>query len=333
MFEKLRQRVNASRAATVAREWRQLSRPLAATDRLRPLPGNASLAVPLNYAPRPMDQGKRIAVFFHAFYVNQMADLIEARLANLPYPADLYFTTDDPWKANRLDDCLKSYKGGEKNVVVIQNVGRDIWPKLGSMGPMHRNYDYVLHIHTKKSPHKEQLKDWCEFLWDHVLGSPEIVRSIIEIFEQCPDVGLIAPQHRQFIRGYVNWSRCKELAAPLAQHFGIDLDPIEHVDFPSGSMFWARTKALAPLLELKLSADQFPEEKGQVDGTLAHAVERLFFIACETAGYRWIKVAIPRWHSVKVQIQTASHSLIVRRFVERRSVSLVPSEARIARRI
>src|SRR5206468_8183486 len=65
------------------------------------------------------------------------------------------------------------------------------------------------------------------------------------------------------------------------------------LDFPSGSMFWARSPALRPLLDLGLATEDFEEEAGQIDGTLAHAIEHLYFHACEHAGYDWIKVARP----------------------------------------
>jgi len=39
--------------------------------------------------------------------------------------------------------------------------------------------------------------------------------------------------------------------------------------------------------------DEFAEEAGQSDGTLAHVIERLYFFACERAAYRWIKIIQP----------------------------------------
>jgi lipopolysaccharide biosynthesis protein len=56
---------------------------------------------------------------------------------------------------------------------------------------------------------------------------------------------------------------------------GFDLSRVTSLDFPSGSMFWARPDALRPILDLGLTLDEFPEEAGQVDGTVAHAIERL----------------------------------------------------------
>ncbi len=56
-------------------------------------------------------------------------------------------------------------------------------------------------------------------------------------------------------------------------------------------MFWARTAAIKPLLDLGLGFYDFPEEQGQTDGTLAHAIERLFYLVCEEAGFSWMKIA------------------------------------------
>jgi lipopolysaccharide biosynthesis protein len=62
-------------------------------------------------------------------------------------------------------------------------------------------------------------------------------------------------------------------------HVDIDLKrefPI--IEFPQGSMFWARTDYLRKLFELPITYDDFPAEPIGVDGTIAHAFERLFYI-------------------------------------------------------
>jgi len=72
---------------------------------------------------------------------------------------------------------------------------------------------------------------------------------------------------------------------------GIILTKEHLLEFPSGSMYWGRSDALRKLLALGLTIEDFEEEAGKVDGTLAHAIERSYLFFCEAAGYKWAKVS------------------------------------------
>jgi lipopolysaccharide biosynthesis protein len=56
---------------------------------------------------------------------------------------------------------------------------------------------------------------------------------------------------------------------------GIEKLP-EHFNFPVGTMFWARAEKLRPLFELSLTWSDYPAEPLATDGTLLHAIERIF---------------------------------------------------------
>ena len=56
-------------------------------------------------------------------------------------------------------------------------------------------------------------------------------------------------------------------------------------EFPVGTMFWARSEALVPLLELNLDWSDYPEEPLPKDGTMLHALERLLPFAAAREGF------------------------------------------------
>ena len=71
----------------------------------------------------------------------------------------------------------------------------------------------------------------------------------------------------------------------LARRLGQAPEKIKQLTFIAGTMFFARTDALAPLLNMAIEDADFEPEGGQVDGTLAHALERAVSISCKTKSY------------------------------------------------
>jgi lipopolysaccharide biosynthesis protein len=149
-----------------------------------------------------------------------------------------------------------------------------------------------------------------------------VVASIVDAFARLPRLGMVAPQHYEAIRRWIGWNGNFETAQGLAARMGLSLDPRRALDFPSGSMFWARPAALRPLLDLGLRFEDFPEESGQEDSTPAHAIERLYFLACERSGHLWLKVAQPALHADTGTIAAVRTPLELERFVAAHAVAL-----------
>ncbi|MFA5321617.1 MAG: rhamnan synthesis F family protein, partial [Smithella sp.] len=249
--------------------------------------GEPVLAVPFGFSQRSARPEGRIAVILHAYYPH-LAPEFRRYLDNICHPFDLFVSTDTELKANLLRRVFAGVNAGSVEVRVVPNRGRDIAPKLITFRDAYDSHAFVLHLHTKISNHNAFLAGWRGFVLNCLLGSPDIVESVLEAFVRMPQLGIVAPRNFPAIRFHMIWDVNFLPARALAARMGITITPDSPLDFPAGSMFWARSAALRPLLDLDLSFDDFSEEMGQTDGTLAHAVERLYFYVCEKAGFRWV---------------------------------------------
>ena len=249
-------------------------------------------AVPFDYPIEKPIVPPHVAVICHMYYP-EMLEEFKRYFLNIPFSFDLFITTDSNEKKNEITTGLSGWNKGAVEIRLAPNRGRDIAPKLITCRDVYERYEFFLHIHTKKSPHEHRLEGWRSYLLDTLLGSREIVESIFEAFNSDPMLGIIAPQHYKPIRGTIGWGWNFDAAKKFATRLGFELSIDKKVDFPSGSMFWGRSAAIKPLMQSKLIIEDFPTEASQIDGTLGHIIERLFFFVCEQAGYRWLKIVCP----------------------------------------
>jgi lipopolysaccharide biosynthesis protein len=237
---------------------------------------------------RASKQKMRIGVFCHIYYA-ETAEPIRKLLTNIPFDFDLYLSTDEEQKRDTLDSIFRDGPAKKTTIIIVENRGRDIAPRLITFADEIKGCDLILFLHGKKSAHSLKLSGWSSYLYDALLGCPSAVRSIVNAFEHAENLGIIAPQHF-FQIDKVDWGGNGKDALALLDRMIPAPFLLNDLDFPSGSMFWARPQALKPLLDLNLMISEFPLETGKIDGTLAHAIERLFFISCEIANLQWIKV-------------------------------------------
>lgn len=247
-----------------------------------------ALETPFAYGANPQTRGP-IAAVIHAHYLDGLEALL-SKLAVIDGRVDLFISTDTLDKARLIEAATSGWPGGDVDIRVLPNKGRDIAAKFVGFRDVYARYEIFVHLHLKRSLHGgAPLARWRDYLFDNLIGSREIIRSILSLFDD-PKIGIVFPQHLFEIRGILNWGYDYDIARSLARRMGIALNKNLVLEFPSGSMFWARSAAIRPLLDLDLGYDDFPPETGQVDGTIAHAIERLVLMVAESCGFEWLKV-------------------------------------------
>lgn len=333
MRGRLREQLDADRAA--ARQARDTERMEAERASVHPSEAarrtedDHALALPLaSPLPAPLPQ-RRIAAIVHLFH-EELAAEFKNYLSNVPGRLDVFISTVDQHRAALIEEVFSEWSKGSVEVRVTPNRGRDIAPKLIGFADVYARYDYVLHLHSKRSDHASVLALWRHYLLENLVGNADVVGSILTLFETQPQLGMVAAQHFGPIRHWLNWGGNLPTATHLAERMGIALRADAPLDCPTGSMFWARPAALRPLLALQLAFEDFPEEAGQKDATLAHAIERLYFHVCEHAGFDWLKVARPELQSDDSPLVSPSGDMGIADAVRQCTFHLLqPGDARV----
>ncbi|WP_331297305.1 rhamnan synthesis F family protein [Methylobacterium hispanicum] len=246
-----------------------------------------ALEVPFHHVPDQADLPDRVAVIAHIFYP-ELCDEIRSHLGQIPTQVDLFISTDTEAKRRKIEAAFSAHQGA-LTVRVFPNIGRDVAPMLVGFKDVFESYSIFLHIHSKRSPHDSRFAPWRTYLLDTLLGSQEIVRSILKLLGR-PDVGIVYPEHFEPVRNLLNWGGNYDTAKALLARAGLTVSKELLLEFPSSSFYWGRCDALRGLLNLDLDWTDFPAESGQIDGTLAHAIERAILFFAEGEGYRWVKI-------------------------------------------
>lgn len=230
-----------------------------------------------------------VAVHAHIYYV-ELAREIRSYLESIPIRFDLYITTESSEKAVIIREALAGLPMARTlRVVAVENRGRDILPMVVALGEVLSAHEIVLHIHTKRSPHNSGLRNWRRYLLESLLGSSQRVTAILQQFAANPQLGILFPDPYQPIKDIIaipssgNKRGVEQLLARFNEK-DVAVADIDQTFFPAGDMFWFRGRAIKPLVDLRLTAHEFDAEEGQVDGTLAHAIERLFPYLASKAG-------------------------------------------------
>jgi len=237
----------------------------------------------------------KAAVFAHITY-EDLIDFCAGYISSASGIADVYITTlSEDLKAHILNRIGQIGLNKLEVIVLPENSrGRDVGALWVALKPYMAEYDYICWIHNKKSPQVRPLtvgRDFARRCMENTLASKEYVKNIIGMFQTNPRLGMLFPPpilHGPYIQllSFLwtgNFHNTVELADKLGINVPIDVgfDPV----FPTGAMFWFRTKALKKVIDYDLKYEDFQAEPLPEDGTFGHAFERVYCFAAQDEGY------------------------------------------------
>lgn len=251
-----------------------------------------------------------IAVFVQIYYPDIWREMSALLAERLTLPFHLILTSSCPQAEVVLPrtPALLSTQ-----FLPVQNRGRDILPFLRAIAETHK-FELGLKLHTKKSPQREDGAQWRAEVLNSLLPPARGADIIVARMRADQRIGFVTPA------GFCLSVRPWVLVNAFGMHvvmsaLGADLtdSTLDNVFFAPGSMFWFRRSALAELADRKVS-ELFEAEEGQVDGTIAHAIERLFPVEARRQGY--LSLAVPALMSSSADMSLAELLELARRHAD-----------------
>jgi glycosyltransferase involved in cell wall biosynthesis len=241
--------------------------------------------------PTALPEPGQVALHIHVFYPELLEPILQ-RLAHNRLQPDLFLSYSDPALESAIRQTLSDHQQ-QASLHQVPNRGRDIGPLLSELG-QHLDHTYAFHghFHTKKSVLIDggTAARWREFLLVNLVGDAArpMADQILAAMNSQPELGLVFPDDPHCL----GWSENRTQAEALAKRLQLQQLPDE-INFPMGTMFWARRGALSRLYQLGLSWDDYPAEPLGYDGTMLHAIERLLPQICLASGQQYALTHVP----------------------------------------
>lgn len=230
---------------------------------------------------RPRPATARIALVVHIYYHDMWPEIAEA-IDEAGLEHDLFVTiTHKGAQTEALrDQITRSHP--QARVILMPNHGRDVFPflHLANAGLLD-GYSAIGKLHTKKSPHRQDGDHWRRHLIGGILPGPDTA-DLLARFLADPQAGFWVADGQQY-QGDAWWGSNRGMVEHLLRRVEIRAADFP-LSFPAGSIYWMKPLMLAMLKGLRLDQAIFEPETGQVDGTLAHAVERALGHLAQAAG-------------------------------------------------
>lgn len=243
----------------------------------------AGLRAALHAPQSPAGIRPGVAIVIHAYYLDVFEEILDYIRQIRHTPLKLYIST--PAGQAEAIHALLAGSALDFHLQEFPNHGRDVLPFLKLLPRIIEDgFATLVKVHTKKSTHRQDGENWRHDLYTKLLN-PQALADAQADFASDPTLGILGPAGHVVPMSFY-WGSNALAVEKLACRLGISPAELGRASFVAGTMFFARTDALLPLMNLALSDEDFEAEAGQVDGTFAHALERAIAISAQAAGLK-----------------------------------------------
>lgn len=242
---------------------------------------------------RARDEKTEIAIVVHLFYTEAWEQISNRIKLISEFQYDI-FVSLPPEKMAYSEKIISDFP--QAYIYESPNQGRDVLPFMAIVASLRSaGYKYVLKLHSKKSTHRKDGQDWFKQITDNLMPSDaEIQRSVFETLQESK-TAIIGPA-KNYTSLIVNFEANGEhMTEVVRKIYGKNIARTvlqtnrKEYGFFAGTMLWVRLDSIAPLLNIG-KVRRFETEKGQIDATYAHALERLMCVVPEIEKQRIYEV-------------------------------------------
>lgn len=286
--------------------------------------------LPRDYTMNPQPSKAKVALVMHLYFMDMLEESM-SMAQSMPKTADIYITTNTAEKVEQIEKMIpKMLDGYRVKVIQTENKGRDVSALLVAAAPYIKDHDYVCFFHDKKTGYVKPATVGEGFKYDcyeNSLSSKEYVKNVINMFDQNPRLGLMVPplpnngDYYPAVMNTKGWTSSYDCTKKLADkmELNVPISPDKRPIAPVGTVFWFRMSAIKKLFDMEWKYEDFPKEPALVDGTVMHAIERIYPFVAQSAGYYSAVVMsdyYARMHVVNMEYYTFELSKAAYRLVQ-----------------
>lgn len=238
----------------------------------------------------------KAVIIVYLYYIDTIEDYLNF-ISKIDSRIALVFITASLEVKLKIETLLGKRENFE--IRLKENRGRDVAALLVTAKDLFEHFEFLCFLHDKKEKNvlgKNDTRKWTINMWGNLIASTGYIQNVINLLEDRKDLGLLLPMvqtgdyqdlnHKQEWRRNgrdTNYEIIKNLIKKVELNCELDYEkPV--ISF--GTMFWCRTTALRKLVEVGWNLEDFPEEPLADDGTISHAIERIFPYVAQDSGYK-----------------------------------------------